>query len=88
MKDPNISQQIRNFINKQFPMARTRTLKDDDDLLQNGIIDSLGVLELVTYLEKEFAIDVLDDELIPETFQTVERLANFVQEKQQNGSGV
>jgi acyl carrier protein len=76
-----IDDQIRNFIIEHFPSARRRKLGNSDALLENGIIDSLGVLDLVSFLEAAFAISVSDEELLPENFQTVERLARFVEGK-------
>lgn len=74
-------QQIKAFIEKQFPLARARNVDMDFALLENGIVDSLGVLDLVTFLEGEYHITVADDDLIPEHFQTIARLADFVQSK-------
>ena len=73
---------IREYITKQFPLARKRNLHIDEPLLENGILDSLGMLDLVTYLEEEFGISVDDEELVPDNFQTIERLAAFVSQKQ------
>jgi acyl carrier protein len=58
---------------------------DDDGLLSNGVLDSLGILEVVTFVEQEFAITIIDDELVPENFQSISRLGVFVQAKL-NGS--
>lgn len=74
-------QQIKAFIEKQFPLARARNVDMDFALLENGIVDSLGVLDLVTFLEGEYHITVADDDLIPDHFQTIARLADFVQSK-------
>jgi len=76
-----VSMQLKSFIVKHFPLARNRNLSDEDLLLENGILDSLGVLELVTYLEQEFKISVADEDLVPENFQTIARLTAFVREK-------
>jgi acyl carrier protein len=80
-------ERIRSFILDKFPLARKKGLKDGDPLLDSGILDSLGVLDVVGFLEKEFAVHVSDDELIPEHFQSVEALAAFVKSKASNGSG-
>ena len=69
---------IREFILQQFPLAKKRALKDADDLLETGVIDSMGVLEIVTFLEKEFSVAVTDEELIPENFRSIEAIARFV----------
>jgi acyl carrier protein len=76
-----IQGQLKSFIAKQFPLARKRNVGVDDRLLGEGIIDSLGVLDIVGYLESEFQIAVVDDDLIPENFETIGRLAAFVERK-------
>jgi acyl carrier protein len=73
--------QVRQFILKKFPLARKQDLKNSDALLESGIVDSLGVLDLVNFIEQEFSINVEDEELTPENFQTIDRLAAFVETK-------
>lgn len=73
--------QIRKFILEKFPLARKQQLKDSDPLLESGVLDSLGVLDLVSYVEQEFSVHVADDELLPENFQTIDRIAAFVESK-------
>lgn len=76
-----VGPRIRAYLIEHFPTARNRTLGEDDHLLANGILDSLGVLDLVAYLEQEFGIVVADEDLIPEHFQTLRHLATFVEER-------
>jgi acyl carrier protein len=52
---------------------------DQDYLLESGIIDSLGVLELVTFMQQEFSITANDEDLTPENFQNIECMARFVE---------
>ena len=80
-----VTARIRSYLIEHFPSARDRALGDDDHLLTNGILDSLGVLEVVGYLESEFGITVSDEDLLPEHFETVRRLARFVEAKQNGG---
>lgn len=77
----SIETQIRMFITQFFPLAAGRKLSSQDALLENGVIDSLGVLDLVSFIEQTFAVMIMDEELVPENFQTIERLAAFVQSK-------
>jgi len=76
-----INERIRVFVLEKFPLARKRGISFQDDLLQSGIVDSLGILDLVTFVEQNFGITLNDDELLPENFQTIERLSAFVQSK-------
>jgi acyl carrier protein len=56
-------------------------LKDDSRLLESRILDSLSLLKLVLFLEQRFGVTVETDELVPENFETIERIANFVRSK-------
>ena len=62
-----------------FPLARKRSVDDSVDLLQGGVIDSLGVLDLVSFLQKEFAVTIEDDDLTPENFKSIDCMAQFVE---------
>ena len=82
MNDGNgIHPSIRSFILKKFPAARRLDLKDDLPLLESGIIDSLGVLDVVGFLEQRFNVKIDDDELTPDNFANIKRLVSFVQKK-------
>jgi acyl carrier protein len=70
---------IREFVLQKFPLARKRKVTNHDNLLESGIIDSLGVLDLVTFLQEEFSVAVADDDLTPENFQNIECMAQFVE---------
>jgi acyl carrier protein len=86
MSESAVTTRIRDFLKDTFPSARNHVLLDDDHLLANGILDSLGVLDVVAFLEREFAITVTDEDLVPEHFETLRRLTAFVQDKQTVGS--
>ena len=57
------------------------SLDPDEDLLATGIIDSLGVVKLIVSLEKAFRIEVKDEDVVPENFQSLDSLAKFVEQK-------
>jgi acyl carrier protein len=82
----HVCAQVRQFILKKFPLARKQDLKNSDALLESGIVDSLGVLDLVNFIEEEFSINVEDEELTPENFQTIDRLTAFVETKASRSS--
>jgi acyl carrier protein len=75
------AERIRSFVLESFPLARKRGLKDGDALLESGILDSMGVLDIVSYVEKEFAIGITDDELVPDNFQSIDRIVAFIDGK-------
>lgn len=72
---------IRSFILQKFPAARKRSIGDDTPLLESSIIDSLGILDVVSFLEQTFNITVSDDELIPENFADINRMTAFAEKK-------
>jgi acyl carrier protein len=61
-----------------------QTLDPDEDLLEQRVIDSMGILKLVVFLEKTHNIKVLDEDIVPENFQSLNSMARFVEQKMQN----
>jgi acyl carrier protein len=80
MESVALEERIQVFIYKQFPMAKKLQVNSSDSLFSLGVIDSLGVLDLVRFLENEFCIEISDEELIPENFETVKGIANFLEQ--------
>ena len=72
---------IVEFIESNFAKARELKTLDDVSFLEEEIIDSVGVLELVVFLEETFSLKVEDDEIIPENLDSVNRLVVYVQSK-------
>jgi acyl carrier protein len=70
---------LRRFIVDTFFVEQ---FADDDSFLRSGIIDSTGMMELVAFLEREFAIKVADQELVPENLDSLARVSAFVERKQ------
>jgi acyl carrier protein len=77
-----VEDRIRDFVLRQFPLARKSGVKPEDKWLETGLVDSLGILDLVHFLEEEFSIHVSDDELSPENFQSLAAVVSFVDAKQ------
>ncbi len=73
---------IKSFIVENFLFGNDDGLENDTSFLEEGIIDSTGVLELITFLEEEFSIAVEDDELVPENLDSIDNVAAFVLRKQ------
>jgi acyl carrier protein len=73
---------IRSFIVETFLFdAADAEFGDDESLLDSGIIDSTGVLELVSFIEEEFDFEVKDEELIPENLDSLDKLASYIENK-------
>lgn len=76
-----IQQKIRQFIATKSPVVSQGKLSDTDSLLDNNVIDSMGFLDLVTFVESEFDIVVEDDELLTDNFESIETITEFVNNK-------
>jgi len=75
------AQKLRQFITTNFYVAEPATLKDDQSLLESGVVDSTGVLEIVQFLESDFGVKVEDTEIVPENVDTISRLSAFIMRK-------
>lgn len=77
-----IAHAVREFIAESFLFrAGADSIGDDDSLLEGRIIDSMGVLELITFLEAKFDIRIGDDETVPENLDSIARISGFVRRK-------
>jgi acyl carrier protein len=72
---------IREFIITNFLFGDAEKLTDTTSFLDAGIIDSTGILEIVSYLEEQFSITVDDDELLPENLDSVDAIAGYLEKK-------
>jgi acyl carrier protein len=75
-----IEREVREFVVKHFLSGRADKLRDDGSLM-GDVIDSMGVLELVTFLQDRFKITVEDEEVVPANLENINRLAVFVAKK-------
>ncbi len=74
---------IRRFIAENLMYSSKGFHLDDDvSFLEEGVVDSLGVMELVVFVEEQFGVQVADEEVTPEYFDSVNRLADYVEAKQ------
>ena len=77
-----IDHAVRHFIVERFLYGdQSAPLADEDSLLDKGIIDSTGVLELVSYLQSEFGIEIPDEEIIPDNLDSITKLTRYIQHK-------
>lgn len=77
-----VENKIRDFLAKNIIFSENGfSYGDDVSLLENGIVDSLGVMELVMFVQTEFAVKVDPLDVTPENFDSVERLARYVRGK-------
>lgn len=76
-----LESKIRQFIADKFLFGDDRQLSDNGSLLDAGIVDSTGILEIVAHLEGHYGIKVNNDELIPENLDTITSIAVFLKNK-------
>lgn len=79
------SSKVREFVVENFLFGDGESLQEDTSFMEEGIIDSTGILELVFFLEESFNISVEDDELVPENMDSLASIAGFISRKL-NGS--
>ncbi len=77
----DMKKQIRSFVVENFLFGNDEGLKNDTSFLDDGIIDSTGILELVNFLEEEFSISVDDEELIPENLDSIDNVLSYLERK-------
>ncbi len=74
-------EKVRQFVVSTFLLGDGELLKDDTSFMEQGILDSTGILELIMFLEESFGIKIEDDELMPENLDSLERIAAFLDRK-------
>jgi acyl carrier protein len=75
------TQVIRNFIVENFLFGEDDGLDEDTSFLEDGIIDSTGVLELVVFLEETFGFTIEDEEFIPENLDSIQNVVKYLKRK-------
>jgi acyl carrier protein len=76
-----IKNEIRKFIMENFLLDGEVNLSEEDSLLEKGIIDSTGVLELVAFIEETYSFKIKDEELVPENLDSIKNISQFIQNK-------
>jgi len=77
----DVRKRLREFVAKNFYLADPDSFDDKTSFLDRGIIDSTGVLELVTFVENEYAFAVADEDMVPANFDSIDALVAFVGRK-------
>ncbi len=86
MPEKNIQESVTQFIFSKFPLAKKKGIAPNESLLESGIVDSMGILEIVTYIEDEYSIQLSDEEVLADNFATVESIAELIGSKSSPGS--
>ncbi len=78
----DIKDQIRQHIARNLLFSDNGFKYDDDaSFLEEGIVDSLGIMDLVSFIEETFGLTVADEDLTPDNFDSVNKLANYIQHR-------
>ena len=76
-----IQSEIRNYIIENILFGDEKLLDVDTPFQENGILDSIGFLEIITFVEGQFGIEIADNEVIPENLGSLRRISDFVEKK-------
>jgi acyl carrier protein len=77
----DISAALIDYIQKELAIGRAKAIQPDDDLFSTGVLDSLGILQLVLFIERQLGIKVPDEDVVLENFQTVDAMTRYLQAK-------
>lgn len=85
--EPDIRARLRAFVEENFLYMRPDfVLRDEDRLLERGVIDSMGVVEMITFIEDEFGVKTADDEISEANLGTLAAIAAFVSNKRNSAN--
>lgn len=79
----DVQESLREFMISDLS-ADPSVLSADYDLLENGVVDSLGMFELVRFIEERLGVEVADDELVPENFQSLNAITGMIERLRAN----
>ena len=77
----NIRTQILEFFSNHFMLDLDGELSDQDSFLEQGIVDSTGVLELIAFIESTFGIRIEDEEIVPENLDSISNIKKFLEKR-------
>ncbi len=77
-----INEELRRYLASLAGHDRFSSMTDDDSLLESGIIDSAAMIDLVAHLETTYSISIDEDDMMPENFDTIDGIVQYVQSKQ------
>ena len=80
----SVEQRLTTFINDTL-VKKAEGVGPDESLLESGVIDSVGIVEVITFIENEFDVKVADEDVVPENFETIQNLCRYVVSRQHSG---
>jgi acyl carrier protein len=82
----DISTKIRDYIVTTFLFGNRSKLDDETSFLENSILDSTGMLELISFIEQEFVLSIDPSELVPDNLDSIKNVTEFIQRKKGIGT--
>jgi len=82
----DISAKVRNYIVTTFLFGDGSKLRDETSFLDNSILDSTGMLELISFVEQEFTISIDPSELVPDNLDSIKNITTFIERKKGLGT--
>jgi acyl carrier protein len=80
-----VTETIRRFLTERAWLTDSAEVSESDSLLEKGVIDSVTMVELVSFIEQTFEIRIQDEELMPENFDSLAAIGAFVASKRNGG---
>jgi acyl carrier protein len=76
-----VSHSVREFIVENFLLGNDNGFAGNESLLESGIVDSTGIMQVVAFLEETFSIVIADEDMVADNLETIERIVDFVERK-------
>ena len=76
-----VEEKVRNYIAENILFSNNYPYSDETSFLENGVVDSMNVMELVAYVEDSFGVDVADNEIVPANFDSIKNLSSYLHSK-------
>ena len=73
-----VDHEIRTFLSENFSLSHITRLPGDQSLTERGFIDSVGIVEVLTFLETRYEIEISDEETVPENIDTIDSIVRFI----------
>lgn len=74
----NVGEKIARYVREKLQSGSAASLEAEDSLFEAGVLDSVGIFDLVSYLEEEFGLAIGDEQIIPENFESIAAITRFV----------
>ena len=74
----NVEAKITRYVSDKLTVGSTGTIAPDQSLFEAGVLDSVGIFDLVSFLEEEFGLQIGDEQIVPENFESINAITDFV----------